>query len=54
MVMRACSSPHEAFLQAAVPGPVSEEDVHSALRGVKPTVAAREKYELWSEEFGSA
>ena len=35
------------------PGPVSEEDMESALRGVRPTVAAREKYEQWSEEFGS-
>ena len=46
--------PTEAVVQAAVPGPVGEEDVHSALRGVKPTVAAREKYEQWSDEFGSS
>ena len=46
--------PLEAVVQAAMPGPVIEEDVHSALSNVKPTVASREKYAQWSDEFGSA
>ena len=44
----------DAAAYTAQPGPVSEEDMEAALRGVRPTVAAREKYEQWSEEFGSA
>ena len=39
---------------AAQPGPVTSDDLQAALQNTKPTVAAREKYAAWSEEFGSS
>ena len=38
----------------ATPGPVTADDLAAALRNTRPTVAARERYEQWSKEFGSA
>ena len=44
----------EAVAMQATPGPVTADDLAAALRNTRPTVAARERYEQWSKEFGSA
>ena len=44
----------DALAAAAQPGPVTSDDLQAALQNTKPTVAAREKYAAWSEEFGSS